>query len=384
MQVRNNEWEYTYFPASGIQEINEFIYMSLLETNGLVRVNVNTGLVQFIDIFKHESAEYQLYLQSVLYQDKIFFLPLNAKKIAVYDVSKSNMRYIETGNRAKPGRYINCVRDGKYLYLLSDREWHIDCLDMETEELTVCCRLDNDYERMGYTISAAINGYIFGISIDTNEIWRFNSCDKQYAKLGRLFEQEAPLNVGCAGDDCIWVISDNYIVYQLSLEGKCLRQYNIVFIVESLFGKKDVGAFECFFIKSILIITLYDKNCVIEIPVFENVLEIKKYKHKTFHNSLLCGSAFAVATASRIVFYEDALEKEVALKAEPDFLKKYMEKSSYEIRERNMYSMKLNDFIEYICSNEGIVKTYNGRDKRNIGESILYEENNVSLSRKRA
>lgn len=101
MQVRNNELEYTYFPASGIQEINEFIYMSLLETNALIRVNANTGLVQFIDIFEDESAEYQLHLQSVLYQDKIFLLPLNAKKIAVYDVAKSNMRYIETSNHAK-------------------------------------------------------------------------------------------------------------------------------------------------------------------------------------------------------------------------------------------------------------------------------------------
>lgn len=207
------------------------------------------------------------------------------------------------------------------MYLLSDRGWHIDCLDMEIEELTVCCRLENDYERMGYTISVAINGYIFGISIDTNQIWRFNSCDKQYVKLGKLFDQEVPLNEGCAGDDCIWVISDNYIIYQLSLDGKCLRQYNIVFILESLFGKNDVGAFKCFFIKSILIITLYEKNCVIEIPVFENALEIKKYKHKTFYMSLFCGSAFAVVTANEIVFHKYASEKEVVMKAESDFLK---------------------------------------------------------------
>lgn len=61
-----------------------------------------------------------------------------------------------------------------------------------------------------------------------------------------------------------------------------------------------------------------------------------------------------------------------------------MEEGSYKIKEQNMYSMKLNDFIKYICSNDRIVMTNKDGVKRNIGEYIFYEENNVSISCKRA
>ncbi len=372
MQMKDKGQDYIYFPASTIQEIKDEIIMSLLEMNGLVKANIHTGLVQFIDFFEGESTIYQLHSKSVLYQDKVFFLPWNAKRIAIYDTTNKSLQYIDTNNDEKPGRYIDYLRDGRYVYLLSDREWQIECLDMETEKIITSYQLIDDYKHIG-NILIANNGYTYGLITNTNQIWTFDIYSKQYVKSGKLFNQKIVLIAGCMGDNCIWMVSDSCVIYQMLLDGNCLKQYDMASILDSLFKSVNIGAISCYFRRSKLTIILYDKNCTIEIPVINNTLTIEKYNYRIFNKSLffIDEKGLEVMTENKLIFYEDTLEKELVLESESDFFINYMEKSNYKLNEQNTNSTRLYNLIEFVCENEKYSLCKENLQNGNIGKRIL-------------
>lgn len=374
--MRNKEQDCIYFLAATIQEINNDIIMSLLEMNGLVKVNTNTGLVQFIDCFEGESTIYQLYSKSVLYQDKVFFLPWNAKKIAIYDISNKNLRYIVTNNHEKSGRYIDYLRDDRYAYLLSDREWQIECFDMETEKIITSYKLAGDNKHIG-SIPIINNGYTFGLLTNTNQIWMFDIYSKQYVESGKLFSQEIVLLAGCMGDSCIWMVSNSYVIYQISLDGSCLKQYDIAFILDDIFKSVNIRELNCFFRKSKLTIILYDKNCTIEIPVINNILVIEEYDYKIFNKSIffIDEKGLTVMTGNKFNFYGDTLKKELTLKTESyfciNYLKKKLEKNNYKLNEQNTNLTKLNNLIEFVCENDKFSFCEGNLHNGKIGEHIF-------------
>ena len=77
------------------------------------------------------SHDFQILLQ----QDKIFFIPLCAKYIAVYHLRQSEITYIPFEGHVNLGKFSEAVRYKKYLYLFPAKMSHIVRLNMQTEEI---------------------------------------------------------------------------------------------------------------------------------------------------------------------------------------------------------------------------------------------------------
>lgn len=356
-----------------VKEIEDQIYISLIDSNSLLKIDAQTGIVNYIDFFKNEKSEHQLHFQIVNYKNKLLFVPWNAENMAIYDLDNNELRYVLINNDGKSGRFVAGIQNGKYLYLVLENAKEIIQFDMDTEKIVDNYKIGDLYEEdlIPWLVRPVkTDKYIWNISGSKDKTWKFDFTNHQYVIIDNLFEHEIQLIAGCIGDDSIWVISDNDIVYQLSTECEYIDQYNISGIMSQIYDENEKMAL-CAFLNDMLIVIFHNIQCLIKIPVIDDTLEVDKYQYQKFKNATFFveSDKIVVMENDEIIIIDDKGERRFILSIPKDFFGNMMEKNKYCLNEDSRCGINLNNYIEYICNKNDLLSNITEHNKL-IGQII--------------
>lgn len=364
------------FWGGAIAKYEENIWISVLECNGLFRINIDSGSIQFVDYFRKERKEYQLHTQIIANKNKLFFIPWSADNIAIYDLEEEEIRYIPAHRSEGIGYFAVDIINGKYLYLVSSIWDHILQIDVDSEKLVDRYEMAGDLKQTSNCLVPPIRtkNSIWKISGLKNDSWKFDIQKKQYIKCEFAFSEGAEFVARCVGNGCVWVIGDNNILYQLSEECECINQYDITAIIYCVMGDVKAESLKCICFNSVLFIIFYDKNCMIQIPLVKNVPDLEKSKYINFDVAFFPDNYedLIVMSINRMVIHNDAEEKEVVFNLDTNFLADMSTKKGNVLKEIEIYGVNLTRFIDYVCSIREITSVnYNELDI-SVGK-IIYE-----------
>ena len=86
---------FLHFKSMGAVKINEYIYASNLDYNGLFKIDSTSGRREFLGYFPEESIDLtDMHRIAFLYKGKIFFIPYNARNMHLYDIQKKEFTMI--------------------------------------------------------------------------------------------------------------------------------------------------------------------------------------------------------------------------------------------------------------------------------------------------
>lgn len=119
-------------------KIKNEIYFSAMHMNGLFKYNYETEECSFITVFEGECVAPCLHRKAFVCGNEIWFMPCEAKKIAMYDVDKGEMQYYKILDCEKPIAYWNGYRDGDILYFMPrDVRIPIAVIDLKTKNISM-------------------------------------------------------------------------------------------------------------------------------------------------------------------------------------------------------------------------------------------------------
>lgn len=360
-----------------VHKDDQAIWISMMEFNALVKIDIETGLVQLVDCFQNERREGNLHLQIVSYQNKEIFIPWNAENIVIYDIKKREMRYIPIDCNKNPGLFGDGIRDGRYLYLMSETASEIVQFDMESEKITGDYILDNANGQEPFAIymyvkPIKIDGAIWKISGHRNMSWKFNIQDKQFAVKEYFIKEDVNFIAGSRGQDCVWLIADNDIMYQLSMELELRRQFDISKIMEKILGNTKRESFDCICLSNYLVIVLYGKKGIIKIPVVNNTPDLEEYQYRQYKNACFSieDDKLVIITANKAILIEEQGEKEVIYNIPQDFFMKMMKEKNDFLTECDIQNIGLVNYVEYIC-NDSLKGNCISNGKVSVGKRIF-------------
>ena len=162
----------------------ESIWVSLLDCNGLVKIDVNSGRLLFVGVFPWKDSEYQMHYRICEYDDKLIFTPWNSNNIAIYDMKKSEFRHIPMKDYGyeKAGRFAYDTQKGEKLYLVSENAKDIMAFNMQketVEKIYTFTGYDYQYSAFKRILSIRIKDDIWEIA-DNRLLWKFNLLSEQY------------------------------------------------------------------------------------------------------------------------------------------------------------------------------------------------------------
>lgn len=347
---RNILWSNTVIRVDGN------IWISLLECNGLVKVDMNTGTLQFVDFFKYENNRYQLHGQIVFYQYKLIFVPFNASNIAIFNLEKEKLHYLPVNSSGKAARFWSAVTEGKYLYMSSYDSIQVVKMDMEAEKIINSFELFDDCSGYDFPPMKLENGIykISGTKKKDNLSWKFDFEKEELSLCEYTFARNVDLIAGCRGNNFIWIIGDNNILYQLTGNRKCIKQYDLSKIICRVMKDTKAGLLSCICYESVLIIIFYDKYCMVKIPFMENVLGIEKSEYIKFDSAFFTtdGNDLIVMLDNSIIIMNDNEEREVNIIVDTNFFEDISVKNWGRFQELDVYEFSLERYIEYVCDIE--------------------------------
>ncbi len=346
-----------------IVKAEENIWISLLECNGLVKVDTSTRTAYFVDCFKNEKNEYQLHSQILCYENKLFFVPWNAHNIAIYDLKENIMRQVME-YRCDKSRYSGGVVNGKYLYLVSSDFGRVVQVDMDLEKVIDIYEMNKILDKdLWYLVPPIrINNTILTISEKKDLTWAFDLEKQTYSQWEYMFDFATELIAGCKGCQCIWIIGNDGTLYLLSEKGECKERYDISAIMHQVMGEFKIEFLRCICFHSVLIIIFYDKNCIVKIPLVGNVPDFGNCKYIYFDPAffpLFLGDYedLIVMSDDRLVIHNDVEEREILFDFDINFVEDMRIKKGNMIKEIPMYGVDLSRFVNYICDFRGSLLT---------------------------
>lgn len=89
---------YECLQLSSIAKVNDWLWCSADNFNGIYRINLETLMPEYITMFeKEELFEKELYSSGIVeVKNKLYFIPGNAGNVVVYDIEKCEMKYIDS------------------------------------------------------------------------------------------------------------------------------------------------------------------------------------------------------------------------------------------------------------------------------------------------
>lgn len=76
--------------------VGDYIYAMAFALNMFVRIDINTGKMEFLGMVPNETKQgVRLYVSLLYANEKIYFIPLSAKEIAVYDLNDHSFKKLE-------------------------------------------------------------------------------------------------------------------------------------------------------------------------------------------------------------------------------------------------------------------------------------------------
>lgn len=180
--------------------------------NGIYKVNMDSLEAELVDIIPWEADKkehLEVYGEVVLYKAKLFFIPISASKICLFDIKKNELRYIDYGNKQKTFKgqiFGGSVQRGRILYLIPCAFDYVVCVDMENEQARYVGESLPE-RNLVYAFGGIFEDMenIYFTSINSNHIFQYNLETEEYKTY--ICEELKSGGSGMIGDaNGVWII----------------------------------------------------------------------------------------------------------------------------------------------------------------------------------
>jgi hypothetical protein len=123
------------------EDASNEIYVSEKKYNAVIKIDVNTGNAKYVGLIPNEEVNCEnLYWKSINWNSKVFFIPYNAREIAVLDTHTLEIRKIHNTEEMKQlenisYKYSNCFINGNSLIIMPDKIHMIVEVNLMTEKI---------------------------------------------------------------------------------------------------------------------------------------------------------------------------------------------------------------------------------------------------------
>ncbi len=300
------------------------IWVSLLECNGLVKIDVTNGRLSFVGVFPWQDSGYQMYNRICEYEDKLIFTPWNANHIAIYDWKKSEFRQISLKDYGykKGGRFVYDTQEGEKLYLVSENAKDIMVFHMQKEtieKIYAFTEYDYQYSPSKCTLSIRIKNDIWEVA-DNRLLWKFNLLSEQYEQ-AELSEQMQMVYAGCGSDEYLWLLVTNSLFYQFTSDGKYVRKYDLSELLQhKLQDSVEVESLAGLYLEGNVFLMWYSKKKLFRIPMWDNELKPEEAKCYEMNDAFLfLGDQLMVNTNNKMYYFDGYMQKEITIEQDQDF-----------------------------------------------------------------
>lgn len=338
--------------------VEDCIWVSLTEFNGLVKIDINTGEIFFVGEFPFEDRGYQLHNKICEYDNKLFFSPWNTNNITVYDLENKEFRKIpmEDCGYLSAGRVVTTVQKDENLFFILENAREIIEFDMQREKIRkkyVLLEKDADMASFEYMKPIRTQDDIWGISEKSDMSWKFNLVSRKCKNI-KLFHENMSIYAGCASSDYMWLLTENSVLYQITSTGEIDKEYDLSEIMKCKLDKlksdmedDERNHFNSIFLKKWIFIIWYEKKEIIQIPFKKNIVDLSEYKVISYDRAEFSLSDQLIVSVNNklIVFDGDAI-KEIEVKKTPDFIEEILKIPNKRLIESGC--IQLDDFLTYL------------------------------------
>lgn len=169
-----NELRLTFM--AGVQ-IEDYIYFSAWNANGLFKMDPTTGECILLKLFEGEQWQ-NLHSAAVYYKDAIWLIPSNSKRITRVDIHTLEMSYIllptnsvenlNSNGKKEVFKWGCCYKEGSPYLWLTPRSYNLLLrIDMEKQDIFVCDEFKEN--KIKYSDSKLIDDEIWMCPYDNTE-----------------------------------------------------------------------------------------------------------------------------------------------------------------------------------------------------------------------
>lgn len=217
------ENEFNEFIFDFVREGND-IYFGLGDFSAIARANANTGVIE--EIFPIDSDQYFdfRYYTGVSKQDnKLYFVPFNQNKIAVFDLVTQKMGSTEVKHSSYPN-YNNVLSDGKSL-------WFIPTTNDSLLKVDVEHNTTNYYSKPTKVLkkSAIENGYysMFGSCKAGTNIYISSPTSNVVSIFDTISEKTSTKVIGSENSGFWHMVYDGIDIWLIPYKGRSLVRWNL-------------------------------------------------------------------------------------------------------------------------------------------------------------
>jgi len=216
-----------------------YFYYSSINNNGLYRFDLKTKTTEFIGYFPEEKMNGRhLHSKAICIEGKIYFTPMSANYISIYDVNKNTIESINISNTVGSieSKYYDCVNDNDYIYFIPSRaryiikmninnwelsyhdEWN-DCINLEEKTSIPIFKSGSFIYESNLYIPYGRDNSILIINTHSFEVARQKIGNLEYGFVDAIFEKE---------NQRIWLLGNckkKLVEYHLSNKSIC--EYDI-------------------------------------------------------------------------------------------------------------------------------------------------------------
>lgn len=207
------------FPSAMVESQGQ-IYMADLYSNAVFRYDLDNNKVNIVTQFNGEpSVAKELYTDIIYCNNKLYFIPHRAKKLAILDLRSNSVfeeklpRGIISGN----GEYKSAVSCNGNIFILGYCAKNILCYNDETgfyDEI-------NFPESPGlFTSGLMFENSIYIVSKVSTDVWMINGQDNRVSVIHTRINEKGLLDIKRVGQDIILVAIDSHNIYKLKENGK--------------------------------------------------------------------------------------------------------------------------------------------------------------------
>ncbi len=275
MKIKDN------YTGGNILWFNDFyfengnILFSVGNFNGLYKYAVKERKLIFLGMFREENKlSCQLYGKIHKYKDKLFFTPLGADNIAVYNLKSCDFDYIPLpvpkNACGAEGKFFNSIRYNNSIFFFPGYFSYILKYDLENQQIEVHDKWYEEYMArwgkhsdllFGYDIVQS-NSYLYFSSMQYNGFFKYCLSDCKYEFIDIKYPGKCLVTLTYDGN-YFWGSTDKGILIKMDMDGlvKDMADMNLVYGVEGPFSCSDYmdGYLYLFVSKKSMILKI---NCI--------------------------------------------------------------------------------------------------------------------------
>lgn len=343
-----------YLPGCA-KMVDNYIWISVLEFNSLIKIDVNTGYLSFVGRFPAEDADYQLYSQICNFNNKLVFLPWNTNCITVYDMKTHDFRKISMKryNYSGTGRFLSAIQENERLYFISENAKEIVEFDMQKEiikDVYEQSEKGHTEDFFGYVMPLRTQNDIWKISEKRGQTWKFNIISKSYEET-ELFNRDMTIYTGCSSEEYIWLLAESSILYQFTSDGKHYMEYDLSEVLNcKLSGNgEERDFFSSIYLQDYLFFIWYRKKCIVRMAVKDSIVQVKEYQINNYDRAdFSFGDRLILIEYNRVTIFEGENKRVVTVGNFYGFMKDIVKAMDNKLLEKSSSCMELENYISFL------------------------------------